>query len=628
MPCRLHIEWTARTVRLVSRPLVLGFLLAAPVAAQDSSDDAQRTTVEEEILVSASLTEVPRHRTGNTVTVIDREEIERRNKDTVLELLRTVPGLEVAQTGGPGKTTSVFLRGGNSSHTLVTVDGVRLNDNSTGGFDFSDLTADNLERIEVIRGPQGLLHGSEAVAGAINIITRRGEGPAQGWVRGAAGNDGYSRFAAGVSGGSERLDYSFSASRLATDAVSAASEENGNTEVDPWENLTVSGRLGGRFLDDGRAELTLRYTDGDTDVDGFTFGVGPTDDLNAVQKRTTLTTSLSLDKPITDRWTQSLVVTHGSDELSGEDPDDFFSNFDLSGETSSISTQADLQLAESDTLSIGYKVERRTAENIGSFDESVTIRSFYAENLWSWNERVDLSLGLRNDDHTVFGNETTYRAALSALLADPLRLHASFGTGFKAPTFNDLYFPGFGNLDLRPETSKGFDLGFELTLLDERLVLDLTYFDSELEDLILFTFPAGFVNIAEATSEGFELVLDWAIDDRTRLQASHTFTETEDLASGLPLARRPENRSTLGLSFEPVDKLRASATLVAVSDRIDSDGSEMDDYERVDLSADYQIDERFRPFVRIENLFDSDYSEIPGYTALGFSFAAGLHVTF
>lgn len=637
-PRRLHRTARIHHVCLLSLTLS-GTALALSVSGQSadperqqpgeqSTEPADRTTVEEEIVVSASLTEVPRKRTGSSVTVIGRDEIERRNKTTVLELLRTVPGVEIAQIGGPGRAASLFLRGGNSSHTLVTIDGVRLNDNNSGAFDFADLTTDNLERIEVIRGPQGLLHGSEAVTGAVNIITRHGQGPARGWIRGAAGTNSYSRFGAGVSGGDQRLDYSLSASRLDTDGVSAASEKTGNSENDRWENLTVSGRLGGAFLTDGRADLALRFTRGDTDVDGFTFGVGPTDDLNAVQERTTLTTSLSLAKPITERWTQTLVATHGSDELVGEDPDTFFSNFDISGETSSLSTQADLQLATNDKLSIGYKVERRTAENLGAFDESLTIRSAYVENLWSWRDRVDLSLGVRNDDHTVFGDETTYRAALSAQLGEAARLHTSFGTGFKAPTFNDLYFPGFGNLALRPETSTGYDLGIELTLVEADITVDLTYFDTKFDDLILFTFPAGVVNVAEATSEGAELSIQWKPGERFRLQASHTFNDTEDLASGNPLARRPEHRSVLALFFEPIAKLRASATLIAVADRIDSDGGVMDNYERLDLSLDYQLNRRLRPFVRVENLFDSSYSEIPGFTTPGFSFAAGVHVDF
>ena len=595
---------------------------------QASSDPADRAVVEDTIVVSAGLMAIERRRVGSSVTVIDRSEIERRNKDTVLELLRTVPGLEVSQTGGPGKVTSVFIRGGNSSHTSVTIDGVRVNDNTAGAFDFSDLTADNLERIEIIRGPQGLLHGSEAVSGAINILTRRGEGPAEPWVEASGGTDGYSRFAVGVRGGNDGLHYSLTAARLATDGVSAASEDAGNTEDDPWTNLTVSGRVGGAFWGDGSVDLAVRYTSGDSDVDGFTFGVGPTDDLNGEQERRMGTAALTVRKPINSSWTQSLTVSHQQDDLRGIDPDDFFSNFEIKGRTMAVDTRAELAFGSDDYLTIGYRFEDREANNVGSFDESLDISSAYVEGLWSLGENADVSLGVRHDDHSIFGEETTYRAALSARLGAIARLHGSFGTGFKAPTFNDLYFPGFGNLDLMPETSEGFDLGLELTLGGGRVVVDLTYFDTSFEDLILFTFPAGFLNVASAESSGVELTLDWTLSESIRLQASHTDNDTEDLATGAPLARRPQHRSTLSLSFDPASNWSAAVTAIAVSDRIDSTGAEMDDYERVDLSLEYRMNERFRLFLRAENLFDADYAEIPGYTTPGATAILGARLAF
>ena len=608
--------------------LVSGLPLSAQDASTNHGADEPRATAYEEIVVSASLTELPRHRTGNTVTILDRDDIERRNKVTVLELLRTVPGLEVVQGGGPGKVTSVFIRGGNSSHTLVLVDGVRVNDNATGGFDFSDLTADNLERIEVLRGPQGVLYGSEAVTGVVSIVTRRGQGPAQGWVRGSLGSDAFQRFAAGVSGGDGTVDYSVSASQVETDGVSAASEEAGNLEDDPWENLTLTSRVGADVWQDGRMDLALRYTEGETAVDGFAFGVGPVDDLNALQDRTQFSGSLTLRKPVTEVWTQKLVVSHSRDELVGEDPDNFFSNFEILGRTSSVMTQGDLSWNDRFTLSLGYRFEDREAENVGSFDESVELNSFFGEGLWSLGDAVDLSVGLRHDDHSTFGSETTYRVALSAELGQRARLHASAGSGFKAPSFNDLFFPGFGNPNLRPETSEGFDIGIELRSGDDRFVADLTYFDTEFDDLILFTFPGGIVNVAEATSSGVELTLGWRASDRVSFNVSHTFNETEDVASGRQLARRPEHRSTLDLAFDLTERLRGSATVIAVQDRIDSNGAEMDDYERVDLSLAYQLTERWRPFVRVENLLDADFVELPGFTTPGVTWAAGVQVDF
>ena len=583
-------------------------------------------TVQDTIVVSANHVATPIDEVGSSVTVIGRQEIERRHKTTVLELLRTVPGLEVVQSGGPGKATSVFIRGGNSSHTLVLVDGIRINSNTSGDFSFADLSTDNIERIEVLRGPQGGLYGSEAVAGVVSISTLRGAGPTRVWVGGEIGSDDLARLRAGVRGGNETWDYSLAVDNVQTEAVSAASEDAGNIEDDPWENLTISGRFGRSFLDDGRVDLAMRYNDGDTDVDGFTFGVGPTDDLNSNQARKMFTTGLTVTAPIRSWWTQTFHLGVGSDEIVGSDPDDFFSNFEILSDTSEFSTQAELSLAQNDTLTLGYRVEKREAEVIGAFDESLYLRSFFAQNLWSWQGRHHLTVSVRNDDHSEFGDETTYRFTGSLQLAEDTRFHGSFGTGFKAPTGNDLFFPGFGNLDLVPETSEGFDLGLEQTSLDNRLVIDLTYFDTDLEDLILFTFPAGLVNVASATSKGFELTARWEPTDKLLFQASHTYNETEDGSTGLQLARRPENRSVLYLAFEPTERLRGTASLVVVKDRIDSDGSVADDYERLDLSFDYRASSLLRPYLRLENVLDEEYSEVPGFTTPGFTAAVGLNV--
>ncbi len=607
-----------------------GSVLADSVfAQQDDGDDkttVAKTTIQEAIVVSANRIETPIEEVGSSVTVIGRQEIERRHKTTVLELLRTVPGLEVVQSGGPGKATSVFIRGGNSSHTLVLIDGVRINTNTSGDFSFSDLSTDHIERIEVLRGPQSGLYGSEAVAGVVSISTLRGAGPMQAWASGEVGSDNLSRLRAGVRGGTETWDYSMAVADVQTDAVSAASEAAGNTEDDPWQNLTVSGRLGRSFLDDGRIDLAVRYTDGDTDIDGFTFGVGPTDDLNSRQTHETLTAGLTVTAPIRSWWTQSFFLGAGNDEIVGTDPDDFFSNFDILSETSEFSTQADLTLSPNDTLTVGYRVEKRDAENIGAFDTSLYVRSFFAQNLWSWRDRHHLTVSVRNDDHESFGDETTYRLTGSLRLAENTRFHGSFGTGFKAPTFNDLFFPGFGNPDLLPETSEGLDLGLEQTLLDGHLVLDLTFFDTNFDDLILFTFPAGLVNVATATSKGFELSARWEPTEKLLFQVSHTFNETEDKTTGLQLARRPEHRSVLYLAFEPAERLRGTASLVVVRDRIDSDGSVADDYERLDLSLDYRASSLLRPYLRLENLLDEEYSEVPGFTTPGFTAAIGLSV--
>ncbi|MGD2114307.1 MAG: TonB-dependent receptor [Acidobacteriota bacterium] len=607
-------------------------LLTVPAAraSADPREPSDETPadlrLEEEIVVTADRIPEPAQEAGSSVTVLDREEIERRQVTTVLELLRTVPGLEASQTGGPGRTASVFLRGASSGHTLVLLDGVRLNSPAVGSFDFADLTLDNVERIEILRGPQSVLYGSEAIGGVVSITTRAG---GEGFAADAAteaGSLGLTAVRGSVRGGGDRFAYSVTAARREMDGVSTASERRGNTEDDPWENTTVSGRLGATFLGDGRATLTARRVDSETGLDGFTFGVGPTDDPNYVQTRELTQTSVELSKPITPSWRQELTVGTVEEDLVAEDPDTPFHNFEVRTRVSEVSTRSDLRLGSSNRLLAGATFERREAENPGAFDETIDLSSVFTNHRWSWRDRLFLTAGLRHDDYSDFGAETTYRTTASLRFPGRgTRLHGSFGTGFRVPTFNELFFPQAGNPDLEPESSEGWDLGVERFFLDGRLRLDLTGFGNELDELILFdstTFT--FQNVARAESRGVELTAEADPAPGWSLAAAYTWNETEDRATGEPLARRPEHRGSLQVTTRPTGRLRLSATVLAVADRIDSDGAPMDDYERLDLAGELRLGEHVRPYARVDNLLDEDYEEVNGFTTPGRTFVVGL----
>lgn len=626
-------------------------VLAAPMAAQDvdgePSDPMIETEIEiesdetdtdkafrDEIVVSAHRRELARGTVGSSVTVFDAEEIERLGVVDVAELLRTAPGVEVARTGGPGSVTSAFVRGGESYHTLLLIDGLRANDNTTGGFDLADLKIDNVERVEILRGPQGTLYGSEALAGVISITTRRGRGPLRAWGAIEGGSHDLRHVRAGVSGGDERFDYSVSFADLETDSVSSASEAAGNTENDPYENFTATGRAG-VALGVGRLEATLRRAEGDVGLDGFAFPVGPVDDLDYVQLRDTTTGGLEWSADLGERWSATLLAGAHRVELRGEDPTDPVNEFAIDTETRELSAQADVRLNGRDAagglLTFGYRFEERAAENVGSFDESTDLQALFVQGEWSIAERHHLSASVRRDEVAgVLGaediDETTARVTLSSILAEPLRFHGSYGTGFRAPTLNEFFFPGFGNPDLSPETSEGFDLGLEAIFDDGRLVGDVTYFDNRFEDLILFTFPGGFQNVAEATAEGFEASLDWRAGQRFDLRASYTRTDSENVATGAALARRPKHRGVVSASWRPSDGLRGTLTVLSVRDRVDTDGAIMDDYERVDLSAETRLRGRWWATLRVENLLDEDYVEVPGFTTPGATFRLGLRL--
>jgi vitamin B12 transporter len=578
--------------------------------------------VTERIVVTADFEELPTDEVGSAVTTIDRAEIERRGYRTVHELLRFVPGVEVTRGGGPGKVTSVRIRGGDASQTLVLIDGVRVNDATTGDFDFADLLTDNVERVEVVRGPQAIW-GSEAVSGVVAITTRRGQ-PGRhfgGAVEIGSDDLRYARFDA--SGSGERADYSVSIGRFATDGVSHNSERAGNTEVDPYENTTVVSRVGVELGEDGRLDLVGRYVVGENELDGFLD-----DDPNAQATREAVTFSATWRQQVTARFTQTVLLAGSDTNLLGEDPDSPFNNYDIDARTVRLESRSSFRASETATLTGGLSAERREGVNSGSFDEDADLHAGFLHARWALRGRYFLTAAARLDDHSTFGSEVTWRGTGSfAFPASRTRLHASAGTAFRAPDFNELFFPFAGNTGLRPETSEGFDLGVEQSWFDEKLVVDATWFRHDHDDLIDFDLETfTFRNIARAISEGLELELRARPVERLELRLGHTWNEAEDRDSGLPLPRRPEHRSHLVASVQASERVQGTLSMLAVRDRVDSTGLAMDDYERVDLAFDYRAHPRLWPYLRFENLFDEDYEEVTGFTTPGFTAAVGLSI--
>lgn len=596
-------------------------------AQEDPQDpqQSQQLTLSEEIVVTANRVPSEAETVGSSVTVIGREEIERRHQSTVLDLLRTVPGLEVSQSGGPGTVASVFIRGANSNHTLVLVDGVRVT-NTSGGFDFSALRADNVERIEVLRGPQSTLYGSEAIGGVVSITTRQGRTGFHAELDARAGSHDTREGRISLDGGTSRLDYSLVVADRQTDGVSAASESRGNTEEDPYSDLSASARLGANVLGDGRIDLVLRRVEAEGDLDGFTFGVGPTDDLDYDQERELSVGSLQFSKPLTSWWNLRLHLNTSEDEIRATDPTDVFNAYDIRSRLREVGTQSDLTLG-SHILTVGAASERREGENLGSYDRSLDVDSYYLQDQWSWNDRLFLTAGARHDRYSRFGDETTGRVTASYLWPNAWKIHGSYGTGFRGPSFDELFFPFIGNPELRPETSRGADLGLERTFRNGAVVTGLTLFSNRYEDLISYDFANfTFGNIREADSDGVEATLRVQPRADLEIQSSYTWNETEDRDTGLPLARRPKHRLTLLTAFEPTERLRGTASLVAVDDRIDSDNTEMDSAERVDLSLEYRLLSWLQPYVVVQNLLDDDTEEVPGYTSWGRSAFLGIRI--
>lgn len=606
---------------LVLATLAAGAALAQPVPP------ANPLQVSEEIVVTANAAPTEATAVGSSVTVLTHDEIAARGTASVVELLRAVPGLEIVQGGGPGSNASVFLRGSSSSHTLVLVDGVRVNTPTSGAVDFADLRADQIERIEILRGPQSSLYGSEAMGGVISIITRRGDQGLRAKVSGESGSLGLGRWRASAEGGGGVLDWQVSGGRERWEGVSVASERAGNSERDPYENTSGAALLGVRLGDRGRLQASWRGQSATAALDGFTWGVGPTDDPNFEQRRRAQVVELSFETQVTDRWRQLVRTGMYDERLRGRDPDTEYNRYDISNRDVELLLRSDLQLGRHHVLSVGASTERRDGEVDGGFDERADLRSVFASSQWSWGDHGAVTAAVRHDDHSVFGGATTCRVTGVLGLGPGARLHASWGTGFKAPTFNDLYFPYYGNPRLGAERSHGWDAGLGWEDPGGAVSADLTAFGSRYDDLIAFSWTSFVAeNIARAETRGWEATVGLRTGPAVKWRASYTRTESEDLGSGVPLPRRPRHRGSVAVTVGGEGPLTGSATFWMVRDRVESDGTPMDDYERLDLALRLRLARWLDATARVENALDEDYEELTGYTSPGRILAAGLVV--
>jgi len=610
----------------------------------------------EEIVVTASRIEESPKEVASSVTVITEKEIENRKARTVFEVLRSVPGLDVRQSGGPGKLTDIFIRGAKSEHTLVMIDGVEMNDPmSTGrGYDLSKLTVDNIERIEIVRGPQSTLYGSDAIGGVINIITKKGEGKPKFFFSGEGGSYHTYLGTVGLSGGTKLVNYSFGISHFDTKGFSAANKKYGNTEKDGHRNTSFSTRLGLTPIEPSEIDLILRYMDSKTDLD---LGGGANkDDPNYVLELRELFLRTQGRLLLFDGlWEQKLGFSLADHDRDYRDKQDPLHPFDSSkgtydGTMLKMDWQHNLFFHKTNTLTLGVEYEKEKGE-FRYFSESMwgpyesvfpeksaSTKAFYFQDKLSYYESFFATLGLRVDDHSRFGSKATFRIAPSYLFKKTgTRIKGTYGTGFKAPTLYQLFAPAtawgpIGNPNLKPEKSKGWDGGFEQFLFGEKVSLGATYFRNDFKDLVDFDWVQGYINIDKARTEGVEFFISVCPIEDLTLSANYTYTDTEDKETKEKLLRRPRHKGGLNLGYRFLDKGNINLNLIYVGRRDDftpyPKRGEVGGYTLVNLASSYDIHKNFQIFGRIENLFNKKYEDVWGYGTAGFSIFGGIKLKF
>jgi vitamin B12 transporter len=639
----------------------MALLFAITIQAQDpmkASGTEESTNadgkMQYQIVVTATRNNTPENELGSSLTVITARQIEAMQKTTVLDLLRTVPGLDVVQTGGAGGQTSVFIRGAKSEHALILWDGVEINDPSTPGrsFDFANLTTAGIERIEIIRGPQSTLCGSDAMSGVIQIISKSGEGKTNRFLTAESGSFGAFNERAGLSGRAGKLDYALSASRQDTKGFSASSEKNGNTEADGYGNTAVSGKASASLAKNVHADLILHYVDSHADLDN-SGGVGG-DDPNSTGKAQQLISRGQVRVSLMGgRWEQTIGFSlsrqerHYRNDIDAGHPVDS-DRSSYTGRMIRLDWQNNLNLFETNKLTFGVETEQEKGESTyhsesawGPYDSDIAAKTArttagYLQDHILLSNQWFATLGVRLDDHDRFGTKATWRLASSWLLQRTgTRLKATIGTGFKAPSLYQLYSL-YGDPSLQAETSTGWDAGIEQPLVGNRLTLDITYFSNKYKHLIDYDNTTWkYLNIGAARTRGIEASALWNPVAPLSLRAAYTFTDAKDVLTGLELLRRPRHKVNFMADYHFGKKVNLSLDAEYSGKRQDVDYSDwsyprvfLDGYLLVNLAAAWDITPRLRLFARVNNLGDVDYQEVLGYGTAGISGFAGIQFSF
>lgn len=622
---------------------IAGAAATSPALAQEAN---QLPTVE---VTSPTTVPTPVSQIASSITVITAADIERDQRRTVVDALQAVPGLNVVQNGGPGGQTSVFMRGTNSNHTKILLDGIDVGDpsNPTGNFDLGNMLTGDIDRIEVLRGPQSGLYGSDAIGGVISITTKSGKGPATVRARVEGGSFGTINSSGGISGSQGPVSYNFNVEQFHTEGAQVTPlgllPPGQKRFTNNYDNKTFSTKVGVDVSENLALNFTGRYTEA---LLGFT-GSDPTFSFPADQQSRTASTQLftrseAVVSAFDGRWKNYFGANFNVQRRNNFDPYGLdFTTFlpaqfsTNNGERNQYDWRSVANFLPGQTLVVGseYQTERFNSNTVSTKENNN--RGAYVELQSQFADRFFVVSNVRIDDNDAFGDHTTYRIAPAFIVpGTETKLKASYGTGFKAPSLSQLYDNTFGsnNPNLKPEESRGYDVGFEQPIANDRVRFGTTYFNNDITNLILSDPTDPFFrnqNIGSAKTSGFETFAAITFNDRFKIRFDHTYTDAVNAQTGLELTRRPRNKMSYTAIWTPIDDLTVSATAITFSSFLDVPRFGVGNvttpgYTIVNLAANYKVAEGVTAFARIDNLLNEQYVNPDGFLRPGFSVFGGV----
>jgi vitamin B12 transporter len=654
-----------------STAMIVNTVATVAQAQQTESSNVQLGTID---VTSPTGVATPANQVASSITVITAADLERDQRRTVPDALATVPGLNVVQTGGPGGVTYVYIRGADYDQVKVLIDGIDVSNtvdvNLKQAFDFSQLLTGDIERIEVLRGPQSGFYGSDAIGGVISITTKSGQGPPKVTAEVEGGSFGTFNQKAALSGSQDQLSYYFTLQHFqsASTPVTPPStlvpgEQRGN---DFYDNKTFSGKVSYNLSDSFGITATTRYTEtsylfhanGDDVPFPFTDAETSTQLMRESFSRAQANWSL-FDGKFTNYFGAAYSYTSAEfvapqtplTAASFGTPFGFGPNTDI-GERLKYDYRGVWTFLPGQALVVGAEDENFSISQVNpSAVPGLPFPTTFAENhndaayvelQTNFSDRFFFAANGRIDDNKAFGDHETFRLAPAFIVPwSETKLKASYGTGFKAPSLGQLYlnFPAFNffsNPNLKPETSTGWDVGFEQPLFNRSLLFGVTYYHSDYRDLIssfTTTVLSTWTNIGVASAEGTESFLQWNVSPWLSFRADVTTTRAIDDTTGLQLLQRPKDKESFTVTWKPIDKLQVSATAIHVGPWVDLNraGTETNipgnPYTVVNLASNYVYNDQLTFFARIDNLFNQQYMVPVGFLRPGFGIFGGIRVT-
>ena len=579
-------------------------LFIATVASSASYADSSLTSV----TVTANRIEAAS--VAASTTVITRDDIERLQITSLPELLSRQQGIGIVMQGGAGKLSSLFMRGTESDHVLVLVDGVRWQSATAGAAALQHFPVSQIERIEIVRGPRSGLYGAEAIGGVIQIFTRQGDTGFHPTARIGFGSDNTKEASVGISGGMANTHYNVSIAHQETDGFNALL--NNNPDDDGYENQSISANLSHVFSDRFKVGVSALYAEGENEYDGFEGVPGSFTDYNDETVQQILSANASFKA--TSNWILDFKLGESRDKS-----DNFggFSDSTFNTKHQFASFQNTFSYADNQTAILGFDYDEDEVDATTAFTEkSRDNKAIFASWIGDF-DRVNVGVSGRYDDNEQFGSHTTGSAEIGLRITDSIRVVGSVGTAFKAPTFNDLYWPfafGFqGNPDLDPERTRAHEIGLEGDMAWGQW--SARYYHNDIKDLISTKSDFSTVeNVNKARIRGVELavsasILDWDV------AANVSFLDPKNRESGKVLTRRAKQMANLTLDRSwGAFSAGASLKLQGHSYNNASNTQRLSGFSVVDLRARYAFSPAWAVEARVQNLFDKDY-----FTAMDFS---------